>query len=65
MAPTNMRASSSEITIRLIPAVDTGTILEKAIEWINPDELIEVTPKSIRIRKLVLKQNQRPKAEAG
>jgi len=62
---TNMRASSSEITIRLIPAVDTGTILEKAIEWINPDELIEVTPKSIRIRKLVLKQNARPKAEVG
>ena len=62
---TNMRASSSEITIRLIPPVDTGTVLEKAIEWINPDELIEVTPKSIRIRKLVLKQNQRPKAEAG
>jgi GTP-binding protein len=35
--------------------------LEQAIEWINDDELVEVTPKSIRIRKRVLTQNMRPK----
>ena len=62
---TNMRASSSEITIKIIPPADTSRVLEKAIEWINPDELIEVTPQSIRLRKLVLKANMRPKAESA
>ena len=62
---TNMRASSSEITVKLIPPADIARVLEKAIEWINPDELIEVTPKSIRLRKQILRQSQRPKAESA
>jgi GTP-binding protein len=37
--------------------------LETAIEFINDDELVEVTPKSIRLRKKVLESNRRPKKE--
>jgi GTP-binding protein len=46
---TNMRASVADDAIRLIPYIDMG--LEKALEFINPDELVEVTPASIRMRK--------------
>ena len=46
---TNMRASTSDEAIRLIPFTEMG--LEKALEFINPDELVEVTPESIRMRK--------------
>ncbi|MCI0412245.1 translational GTPase TypA [bacterium] len=46
---TNMRASVADDAIRLIPFTDMG--LEKALEFINPDELVEVTPRSIRMRK--------------
>ena len=49
---TNMRASSADEAIRLIPPRKLG--LEQAIEFINDDELVEVTPKSIRLRKRVL-----------
>jgi len=56
---TNMRASSADEAVRLIPARKLG--LEQAIEFINDDELVEVTPKSIRLRKRVLASNQRPK----
>jgi GTP-binding protein len=56
---TNMRASSADEAVRLIPARKMG--LEQAIEFINDDELVEVTPKSIRLRKRVLASNQRPK----
>ena len=49
---TNMRASTSDMTVKIVPpAVPT---LEKALEWINDDELVEVTPKAIRIRKKTL-----------
>jgi GTP-binding protein len=54
-----MRASSADEAVRLIPARKMG--LEQAIEFINDDELVEVTPKSIRLRKRVLASNQRPK----
>jgi GTP-binding protein len=57
---TNMRASSADEAIRLIPPRRLG--LEQAIEFINDDELVEVTPSSIRLRKRVLAANQRPKA---
>jgi GTP-binding protein len=56
---TNMRASSADEAIRLIPPRKLG--LEQAIEFINDDELVEVTPKNIRLRKRVLAGNMRPK----
>ncbi len=54
---TNMRASSADEAIRLVPPKLLN--LEQAIEFINEDEWVEVTPKSIRLRKKVLKANQR------
>lgn len=54
---TNMRASSADEAIRLVPPKLLN--LEQAIEFINDDEWVEVTPKSIRLRKKVLKANQR------
>ncbi|HSL19965.1 MAG TPA: translational GTPase TypA [Vicinamibacterales bacterium] len=59
---TNMRASTADEAIRLIPPRKLG--LEQAIEFINDDELVEVTPQSIRVRKRVLAANMRPKAKA-
>jgi GTP-binding protein len=59
---TNMRASSADEAVRLIPPRKLG--LEQAIEWINDDELVEVTPKNIRVRKRVLAANMRPKKSA-
>ncbi|MBM3777572.1 MAG: translational GTPase TypA [Acidimicrobiia bacterium] len=56
---TNMRASTADEAIRLIPPRRLS--LEQAIEFINDDELVEVTPKSIRLRKRILAANQRPK----
>jgi GTP-binding protein len=60
---TNMRASSADEAIRLVPPRRLG--LEQAIEFINDDELVEVTPKSIRLRKRILAGNMRPKKEAA
>ena len=59
---TNMRASSADEAMRLVPARKLG--LEQAIEFINDDELVEVTPKAIRLRKRVLQANMRPKRSA-
>ena len=56
---TNMRASTADEAIRLIPPRRLG--LEQAIEFINDDELVEVTPSSIRLRKKILAANMRPK----
>jgi len=56
---TNMRASTADEAIRLIPPRKLG--LEQAIEFINDDELVEVTPTSIRLRKKILASNMRPK----
>ncbi len=56
---TNMRASSADEAIRLIPPRQMS--LEQAVEFINDDELVEITPKSIRLRKRVLSANLRPK----
>jgi GTP-binding protein len=58
---TNMRASTADEAIRLIPPRKLS--LEQAIEFINDDELVEVTPKTIRQRKRVLAGNQRPRKE--
>src|SRR5436853_435576 len=57
---TNMRASSADEAIRLIPPRKLG--LEQAIEFINDDELVEVKPSTIRLRKRILASNMRPKA---
>jgi GTP-binding protein len=54
---TNMRASTADEAIRLVPPKILN--LEQAIEFIRDDELVEVTPISIRLRKKVLKENQR------
>jgi GTP-binding protein len=54
---TNMRASTSDEAIRLVPPKILN--LEQAIEFIQEDEWVEVTPKSIRLRKKILKANQR------
>jgi GTP-binding protein len=56
---TNMRASTADEAIRLIPPRILS--LEQAIEFINDDELVEVTPKTIRLRKRILASNMRPK----
>ena len=60
---TNMRASSADEAIRIIPPRLLS--LEQAIEFINDDELVEVTPKSIRLRKRILAANARPKPSDG
>jgi GTP-binding protein len=54
---TNMRASSADDAIRLVPPKILN--LEQAIEFVKEDEYVEVTPKSIRLRKKILKANQR------
>jgi GTP-binding protein len=56
---TNMRAASADEAMRLVPVKDLS--LEQALEFIADDELVEVTPENIRLRKRVLKANERPK----
>ena len=56
---TNMRAAGSDDALRLIPP--TILSLEKSLEFIKDDELVEVTPESIRLRKMVLSKEQRMK----
>jgi GTP-binding protein len=59
---TNMRAASADEAMRLVPIKDLS--LEQALEFIAADELVEVTPKTIRLRKRVLRANERPKRES-
>jgi GTP-binding protein len=59
---TNMRASTADEAVRLAPP--RAMNLEQAIEFIADDELVEVTPKSLRLRKKVLQANRRPKRYA-
>jgi GTP-binding protein len=56
---TNMRASTADEAMRLVPVKDQS--LEQALEFIADDELVEVTPKNIRLRKRILRANERPK----
>lgn len=58
---TNMRASGSDDAVRLAPC--RAMTLEAAMDWINDDELIEVTPKTLRLRKRYLKPSDRKKYE--
>jgi GTP-binding protein len=60
---TNMRASTADEAIRLVPFRTLN--LEQAIEFIAEDELVEVTPKSLRLRKKILQANKRPRKNAS
>ncbi len=60
---TNMRASGSDDKVRLIPPVKFS--LEEALEYIQEDEYVEVTPKSIRLRKMYLKEHERKRYDKG
>jgi len=60
---TNMRAASADEAMRLVPVRDLS--LEQAIEFIADDELVEVTPKNIRLRKRFLRLNDRPRKKEG
>jgi GTP-binding protein len=57
---TNMRASGSDDKVRIAPAVKFS--LEEALEYIQADEYVEVTPKSIRLRKIYLKEHERKRS---
>ena len=57
---TNTRASGSDDALRLVPPIQIS--LEKAIEFIQDDELVEITPKSIRLRKKILDSKERERA---
>lgn len=57
---TNMRASGSDDKVRLAPPIKFS--LEEALEYIQKDEYVEVTPKSIRLRKILLNENDRKRA---
>ena len=57
---TNMRASGSDDKARIIPPVIFS--LEEALEYIKEDEYVEVTPKSMRMRKIILDENERKRA---
>jgi GTP-binding protein len=58
---TNVRSSGADDAIKLVPPRDLS--LEKALEWIEDDELLEITPQNIRIRKKILESNLRKRAE--
>jgi GTP-binding protein len=58
---TNIRAAGKDEAVRLTPPI--RMTLEKALAWIDDDELVEVTPRSIRLRKAILDPNERKRAE--
>jgi len=57
---TNIRAAGKDEAVRLVPPI--ALTLESAVEFINDDELVEITPKNIRIRKRLLSENERRRA---
>ena len=57
---TNVRSSGTDEAVRLVPPIQMS--LEYAVEFIADDELVEITPKSIRLRKRYLKENERKRA---
>ena len=59
---TNIRSSTSDIAVRLTPPNIMS--LEEALEFISGDELVEITPKSIRMRKKVLEKDLRKRGES-
>ncbi len=60
---TNMRASGADDKARIAPPIRFS--LEEALEYIRPDEYVEVTPKSIRLRKIYLDENERKRANSA
>jgi GTP-binding protein len=56
---TNVRAAGRDENVIITPHRETG--LEIGLEWIGDDELVEVTPQSVRLRKKVLRQVERPR----
>ncbi len=58
---TNIRAAGKDEAVRLTPPIKMT--LEKALAWIDEDELVEVTPKSIRLRKAILDPHERKRAD--
>ena len=60
---TNMRAAGSDEALRLVPPKDLS--LEQCLEFIEDDELVEITPLSIRLRKKILNTEQRAKVRSG
>ncbi len=58
---TNIRTTSKDEAVRLTPPI--RMTLERALAWIQDDELVEVTPKSIRLRKRLLDPNDRKREE--
>ena len=57
---TNMRSSGNDAKLRLVPPI--VFTLEEALEYIQADEYVEVTPGSIRLRKILLKDHERKRA---
>jgi len=62
-AQSNVRSSGADEAIKLVPPRDMN--LEKALEWIEDDELLEVTPLNVRVRKRLLTENERKRASRG
>jgi GTP-binding protein len=60
---TNMRAAAADETVRLVPPLQLS--LEQALEFIREDECVEVTPSSVRLRKVVLDQSERARRRAA
>jgi GTP-binding protein len=60
---TNMRASGSDDAVSLTPI--KPMTLEQALEYIGDDELVEITPLNIRIRKKILDENERKRSKSG
>ena len=60
---TNVRSSGKDDAIVLVPPIELT--LEKAVEFIADDELVEITPQSIRLRKRFLKEHERPQARSA
>jgi GTP-binding protein len=60
---TNVRSSGTDEAVRLVPPIQMS--LEYAVEFIEDDELVEITPKSIRLRKRYLKEHERKKAQTS
>jgi len=57
---TNVRASGTDEAMNLVPV--QPMLLERAIEYVADDELVEITPESIRLRKKLLKESDRKRA---
>jgi GTP-binding protein len=60
---TNMRAAAADETVRLVPPLQLS--LEQALEFIREDECVEVTPGSVRLRKVVLDQAERARRRSA